>query len=158
MIRYAAHLQRAPSSFKFPVLLKFLKARKMAYGTNPRTFDDVIYTPYTYQHAPPRRTPSTARGAMRTGSDATVMGDLLGVLDESAAENDASQNGGIDKGKQRVLEGNNEGQMADVFIFKYGTVVIWGMTQADEQRFLSSMQASSTWLRMEAYAHPQKAI
>jgi hypothetical protein len=81
----------------------------MAYGTNPRTFDDVIYTPYTYQHAPPRRTPSTARGAMRTGSDATAVGDLLGVpelVDEAAAENAASQNGAIDKGKQRVIEGN----------------------------------------------------
>ena len=161
MVRYAAHLQRASSSFKFPVLLKFLKARKMAYETNPRTFDDVIYTPYTYQHAPARRTPSTARGAMRTGSDATVVGDLLGVpelVDEAAVENDAAQNGAIDKGKRPVLEGNIEDQMADVFIFKYGTIVIWGMTQEEEQRFLSSMQASSTWLRMEAYAHPQKAI
>lgn len=133
----------------------------MAYSTNPRTFDDVIYTPYTYQHAPPRRTPSTARSAMRTGSDATAVGDLLGVpelVDEYAAENGASQNGAIDKGKQRVLEGNNEVEMADVFIFKYGTVVIWGMTQAEEQRFLSSMQAPSTWLRMDAYAHPQKAV
>ena len=134
----------------------------MAYNTNPRTFDDIIYTPYTYQHAPPRRTPSTARGAMRTGSDATVTGDLLGVpelLDDATAENEASQHGAIAKGKQRVLlEGNHEEHMADVFIFKYGTVVIWGMTQAEEQRFLSSMQAPSTWLGMDAHAHPQKAI
>ncbi len=133
----------------------------MAYGTNTRAFDDVIYTPYTYQNAPPRRTPSTARGAMRTGSDATVVGDLLGVpelVDEAIAENGPSQNGAIDKGKQRVLEDTNLEQMADVFIFKYGTVVIWGMTQAEEQRFLSSMQAPSTWPRIDAHAHPQKAI
>jgi len=161
MIRYAAHLTHTPSSFKFPLLLKFLKARKMVYDTNPRTFDNVIYTPYTYQHAPPRRTAYSTRGAMRTGSDATAVGDLLGVpelVDEAVAENGDSQNGTIDKGKQRELEGNNQEQMADVFIFKYGTVVIWGMTQAEEQRFLSSMQAPSTWLRINAYAHPQKAI
>ena len=99
---------------------------------------------------------------MRTGSDATVTGDLLGVpelLDDATAENEASQHGAIAKGKQRVLlEGNHEEHMADVFIFKYGTVVIWGMTQAEEQRFLSSMQAPSTWLGMDAHAHPQKAI
>lgn len=98
---------------------------------------------------------------MRTGSGAASVGDLLGVpelVDEAAAENGASNNEDIDKGKQRVLEGINEVHMADVFIFKYGTVVIWGMTQAEEQRFLSSMQAPSTWLRMDAYAHSQKAV
>jgi uncharacterized Rmd1/YagE family protein len=119
----------------------------MAYGTNPRTFDDVIYTPYTYQNAPPRRTASTTRGITRMGSDSTAVGDLLGVpelVDEAVAESSASHNGPIDKGKQRVLEGDDEEQIADVFIFKYGTVVIWGMTQSEEQRLLSSMQAPST--------------
>jgi len=151
----------ASSSFKFAPLVKFLKARKMAYGTNPRIFNDVIYTPYTYQNAPPRRTPSTARGAIRTSSDASAVGDLLGIpelVDEAVVENGASQNGAIDKGKQRVLEGANEEQTADVFVFKYGTVVIWGMSQAEELRFLSSMQAPSTWPRIDAYSHLQKAI
>jgi uncharacterized Rmd1/YagE family protein len=98
---------------------------------------------------------------MRTGSGANAVGDLLGVpelVDEAAAEDAASNSGAIDKGKQRVIDGNHEEQMADIFIFKYGTVVIWGMTQTEEQRFLSSMQAPSTWLRMDAYAHPQKAV
>ena len=27
---------------------------------------------------------------------------------------------------------------AEIFIFEYGTVVIWGMTEAQEKRFLSS--------------------
>lgn len=79
---------------------------------------------------------------MPTGSDTTAVGDLLGVpelVDEAVSGNEASENGPIDKGKQRVLEGTNEEQMANVFIFKYGTVVIWGMTQTEEQRFLNSM-------------------
>jgi len=28
---------------------------------------------------------------------------------------------------------------AEVYVFSYGTVVIWGMTEAQERRFLSSM-------------------
>ena len=28
---------------------------------------------------------------------------------------------------------------AEIFIFEYGTVVIWGMTEAQEKRFLSSL-------------------
>ena len=98
---------------------------------------------------------------MRTSSDASAVGDLLGIpelVDEAVVENGASQNGAIDKGKQRVLEGANEEQTADVFVFKYGTVVIWGMSQAEELRFLSSMQAPSTWPRIDTYSHLQKAI
>jgi uncharacterized Rmd1/YagE family protein len=89
------------------------------------------------------------------------VGDLLGVpelVDEAIAENGPPQTGAIDKGKQRVIEDTNEEQMADVFIFKYGTVVIWGMTQAEELRLLTSMQAPSTWPRISAYAYPQKAL
>jgi Uncharacterised ACR, YagE family COG1723 len=133
----------------------------MAYGTNPRTFDDVIYTPYTYRNAPPRRLSSIVRSVTRASSDTTAVGDLLGVpelVDEAmvqngASQNGASQNGGVDKGKRRALESANEEEMADVYIFKYGTVVIWGMTQAEEQRFLTSVWVPSTWLCIDPYAY-----
>ena len=28
---------------------------------------------------------------------------------------------------------------AEIFLFEYGTVVIWGMTESQEKRFLSSL-------------------
>jgi uncharacterized Rmd1/YagE family protein len=68
------------------------------------------------------------------------MGDLLGLgedghLSEGETIARADRRG---KGRIRDFLGNTP-EIADIFIFKYGTVVIWGMTEEQEQRFLASM-------------------
>ena len=68
------------------------------------------------------------------------MGDLLG-LGEDGHRSDGDTVARVDgrgKGRIRDLLGDTP-EIADVFIFKYGTVVIWGMTEEEEQRFLASM-------------------
>jgi len=62
-------------------------------------------------------------------------GDLLGVPELAAA--DAATTGMAKrKGSKWDTAGTGE---AEIFLFSYGTVVIWGMTEQQEKRFLSSL-------------------
>lgn len=122
--------------------------------------DDVIYTPYVYDPTPPPSSPEMSRARHRLQT-----GDLLGIPE---LLEDGVQNGGADGDKHHAAdEDEDEGAQngdagrkgkdkrrkkssglskfrakpteAEIFIFKYGTVVIWGMTEQQEKRFLSSM-------------------
>jgi uncharacterized Rmd1/YagE family protein len=64
-------------------------------------------------------------------------GDLLGVPELAAT--DAVPAGAVPmkrKGSKWDTAGTDE---AEIFLFSYGTVVIWGMTEQQERRFLSSL-------------------
>lgn len=129
------------SAYNLDELPKFLKARKSTYQTDARILDDVIYTPYSYKHAPQKaRRPTSSTRSSRSRPSSPAMGDLLG-LGEDGHRSDGDTVAGADrrgKGRIRDLLGDSP-EIADVFIFKYGTVVIWGMTEEEEQRFLASM-------------------
>lgn len=147
--------------------MKFFNARRTAYHTNPRRIDDVIYTTYFYG-TPDRPPPATvvdvvnstpaagARGGgggkaiasvkwRSSGSDGetttttaverptrTATGDLLGVPELATADATPAKR----KGSKWDTSGTGE---AEIFLFSYGTVVIWGMTEQQEKRFLSSL-------------------
>jgi uncharacterized Rmd1/YagE family protein len=100
-------------------LMKFLNARRDAYRTDPKLIDEAIYTTYGYQPSPPP-------------SDAPRTGDLLGISELNAENPDS-------RPKKRKGKFYAESTEAEVFLFEYGTVVIWGMTESQEKRFLSSM-------------------
>ena len=132
--------------------MKFFNARRGSYHTNPRIIVDVIYTPYVYE--PPSAQPSAQSGThtrvhFQTPSShhQSRTGDLLGVPElapgkpgvdtqgQSGAEASAPADG---KGRKRSKFAETPTE-AEIFIFEYGTVVIWGMTEAQEKRFLSSL-------------------
>lgn len=110
-------------------LTKFFTARRSAYNTDPKLIDEVIYTPYKYDI-------TTSQPENRYQSPHPATGDLLGVPELHAEENGRV----IKKGKRKFDTTSTE---AEIFIFEYGTVVIWGMTEVQEKRFLSSMQVVS---------------
>lgn len=174
--------------------MKFFNARRIAYRTNPRQIDDVIYTPYSYG---PQDPPSSApdensvpsnggrlggggrrglqRGATsvkwrssgsdgetttatavetpnlevaRTGAPAptivsaseTVTGDLLGVPELATSDGMATATPPTAAAKRKGSKWDPIGTGdAEIFLFSYGTVVIWGMTEQQEKRFLSSL-------------------
>ncbi|TFK86074.1 DUF155-domain-containing protein [Polyporus arcularius HHB13444] len=134
-------------SYRFPELMKFFNARRGSYRTNPRIIVDVIYTPYVYE--PPSSAsnqPSTqSRVRFQTASShQSTTGDLLGVPElapdgqsGTEAEQQQQQDEGRSKKRSKFSETPTE---AEIFIFEYGTVVIWGMTEAQEKRFLSSLK------------------
>ena len=111
-------------------LMKFFIARKSAYHTNPKLIDEVIYTPYVYDPLP-----SAGQDQGKAAYDShSPTGDLLGIpeLREQFRVDDRPAK----KSKSKFDTTSPE---AEIFLFPYGTVVIWGMTEPQEKRFLSSM-------------------
>ena len=132
--------------------MKFFNARRGSYHTNPRIIVDVIYTPYVYE--PPSAQPSAQSGThtrvhFQTPSShhQSRTGDLLGVPELAPGESgpDAQGQSGAEASAQTNAKGRKRSKFAEtpteaeIFIFEYGTVVIWGMTEAQEKRFLSSL-------------------
>jgi uncharacterized Rmd1/YagE family protein len=129
-------------------LMKFFMARKTAYHTAPQLFDEVLYTPYSYDTKSPIE-------QSRPKVIATS-GDLLGVPELAPADGVAStelytsqldthsspeiytaqSNGKYSAGRPWT----EEPTQPEVFLFAYGTVVLWGMTEAQERRFLTSLK------------------
>ncbi|KAF8599320.1 DUF155-domain-containing protein [Ceratobasidium sp. AG-I] len=135
-------------SYKMDDLMKFFLARKSAYHTAPQLFDEVLYTPYSYDSKP-----SIDNSKPKPASNS---GDLLGVpelaptndvaspelytshLDtQSSPEIYAPQHG--DK-YTTTKPWSEEPTQPEVFLFAYGTVVLWGMSEAEERRFLTSLR------------------
>ncbi|KAI0317956.1 hypothetical protein OF83DRAFT_1163675 [Amylostereum chailletii] len=126
------------SSYNFQDLMKFFSARRISYHTDPRMIDDVLYTPYGYGHISSTQTPrqSRVRWQPSDGSETaagTSTGDLLGVAELIPEEQD-------DKGQKKKSKFDAPANEAEIFMFSYGTVVIWGMTEVQEKRFLSSLK------------------
>ena len=84
-------------------------------------------------------TPSWEAG--HTGAPApTPSGDLLGVpelaTDETTTTATPPTATAKRKGSKWDMVGTGD---AEIYLFSYGTVVIWGMTEQQEKRFLSSL-------------------
>ena len=130
--------------------MKFFNARRSSYHTNPRTIVDVIYTPYAYEPPPstPNPAPTQARVHFQAASShqESRTGDLLGVPELAPGQSDAEGDGhpgteAVQQDGKRIKRSKfaETPTEAEIFIFEYGTVVIWGMTEAQEKRFLSSL-------------------
>ncbi|KAG5337477.1 hypothetical protein C0989_009573 [Termitomyces sp. Mn162] len=109
-------------SYRMDDFMKFFNARRNAYHTNPKLIDEVIYTPYVYD-------PPIVDGDVDKNH---ATGDLLGI--PALRADDASTS------KARKIKFDTTATEAEIFLFDYGTVVIWGMTEAQEKRFLSSIK------------------
>lgn len=114
-------------SYLLPELVKFFNARRAAYQTDPKIIDDVVYTPYAYE-------PSSSSDVHPNRSNQT--GDLLGIPELNLPTVDESNAYPAKKKRSRFYAVPKE---AEIFVFGYGTVVIWGMSEAQEKRFLASM-------------------
>ncbi|KAF9523251.1 hypothetical protein CPB83DRAFT_799500 [Crepidotus variabilis] len=119
-------------SYRMSDLMKFFNARRNAYRTDPKMIDDVIYTPYVYD--PPSTTHENRQSYM-TSHPPT--GDLLGLPE--LRENSTVENEDANR-KRKISKFDTTAKEAEIFMFEYGTVVIWGMTEAQERRFLSSIK------------------
>ena len=130
--------------------MKFFNARRTSYHTNPRIIDDVIYTPYVYD--PPvsqQRQVHLQPDSHNEAGTVSETGDLLGVPELIPQGPDA--NGPAKSRRRSKFE--EKPTEAEIFLFEYGTVVIWGMTEAQEKRFLSSM-----WVILPAFTHAKLLI
>jgi uncharacterized Rmd1/YagE family protein len=140
-------------SYNLEGLAAYLSARPPAYRTHPRMFDtECLHTPYL-----PPPTNNTSAGhrspALKPHRHAVPEADLLN-LDNPSNPKPERRKTGFSKtpggrsrqpsngggGEETDDDEHDEEWVPDVFLFEYGTVVIWGMTEREEKRFLGSLQ------------------
>ncbi|KAI9830103.1 MAG: hypothetical protein M1826_005096 [Phylliscum demangeonii] len=157
------------SAYLLEALMKYLKARAKSRGAAPKLFDECIYTPYRYPDARdrvfdraarmmgagpavPSQTPTQTQDRRHSDSelgqmmDRTSPRDLIDFEEEegegqplpngrrSAREHDGGEVGGA-----HATDLDTDVHTPEVFLFEYGTVVIWGMTVLQEQLFLKEI-------------------
>ncbi|KAM5351467.1 hypothetical protein ACJ41O_004190 [Fusarium nematophilum] len=160
--------------YEMESLMRFLKGRGKARGANPKLIDECIYTPYNYPSKSTRSRDPVQNYERRhsTGGDAIEggpqRGDLIDLhsdgVDPEAQGHSNGRNGHANGNSSHITSGELSGSAVDdrdpigesnpdfdtqvhtpeVFLFDYGVVVIWGMTEAQEARFLKEISKFET--------------
>lgn len=151
------------SSYRMDDLMRFLKGKARLRGANPKRFDECIYSPYNYGEDGPVKVASSpvhegfADQRPRRFSDSAIEAqtelrqDLMDMHDGAGASL-------LENGESSVVDARPEPvhtesdpnvtttadfdilvHTPEVFLFDYGTVVIWGMTLQEERRFLKEI-------------------
>jgi len=123
------------NSYRMDDLMRFLNARRAAYHTNPKMIDEAIYTPYFY-----RPSDSSEDHHHRPSHQARThkpTGDLLGIPELRHEEEELD---GPRTSKKKSKFDTTDSEEGEIFLFEYGTVVFWSMTEPQERRFLSSLK------------------
>ena len=169
------------SAYRLEGLMKFLKGRARTRGTNPKQFDECIYSPYNYNHG----RSNANKGVAHDDMDATTLEASLSdterslvrerrysdseieveetrhqlreeLIDLQTSAGDTSLESGepslptptvpeLSQPEQspttrpNTLDFDTQVHTPEIFLFDYGTVVIWGMTLAQETRFLKEL-------------------
>ncbi|GAC93058.1 cytoplasm protein [Pseudozyma hubeiensis SY62] len=145
------------TSYRMRELTKWLNARRSSHQTNVLTFDECVYTTYTYKHVDEARglLPSNANGnsngkhrSHRDSTPATKTADLLGIpeLNSNSQSNPQEDGNGQNStttdsaAKRKRSRFSVDDIVPELFIMDYGTIVIWGMTLPEEKRFLRELR------------------
>jgi uncharacterized Rmd1/YagE family protein len=153
------------SSYKLDDVMRFLKGRQKLRGALPKRFDECIYSPYSYGTKGPEDVASTAvlggrpDQRQRRFSDSAIEVEHENerrrdnLIDLQAEDDMPVLNDNEDlEGAERppMIHADSDPQMEtpdfdvlvhtpEVFLFEYGTVVLWGMTLQEEKRFLKEI-------------------
>lgn len=154
------------NAYKLDDLMKFLRGRGRVRGAAPKLFDECIYTPYRYAREPKQSistfddhgdAPSTHRerrhsdGAIEAGANIEATRDDLMSFDDGG-KRDTPDRVTHPRTSEAVEDTEHAPELSvrdpdfdiqvhtpEVFLFNYGTVVIWGMTLKEEERFLKDI-------------------
>lgn len=161
------------ASYKLDDLMRFLKGKQKARGAVPKRFDECIYSPYNYGPKGPVDVASTSvhngfsEERPRRFSDSAIevehenerrRQDLIDLHEEGDAPDIGNDEAIEDSPRARrpsITHADSDPQMdtpdfdtqvhtPEVFLFEYGTVVIWGMTLQEEKRFLKEIAKFET--------------
>ncbi|KAG6353457.1 hypothetical protein INS49_005638 [Diaporthe citri] len=144
-------------------LMRFLKGpRGKAKGANPKLIDECIYSPFSYSskqaevglqqqtiHSNPvhpyERRHSTGEYATAAASEAgyPLTQDLIDLRQENQDYETQRDPFAAERGDESAMieaaDFDIEVHTSEVFLFEYGVTVVWGMTLAQEQRFLKEI-------------------
>jgi uncharacterized Rmd1/YagE family protein len=152
-------------SYKLDDLMRFLKGKQKLRGALPKRFDECIYSPYSYGTKGPVDVASTSllngptEERPRRFSDSAIevetenqrrRDNLIDLHDEGDAPNIGNDEEPERQERPSLTHADSDPTMEvpdfdiqvhtpEVFLFEYGTVVIWGMTLAEEKRFLKEI-------------------
>lgn len=148
------------NSYRLEGVIKFLKSRSKTRGANPRLYDECVYSPFDYQYEDKQKGaqlfhnagvngPHERRPSERRYSDSAVevedntihrREDLIDFRDEAGHAADANSEHAVTTTQsEQAFEIDITIHTPEVFLFDHGTVVIWGMSPAQESRFLSDI-------------------
>ncbi|CAN9252421.1 unnamed protein product [Alternaria alternata] len=153
------------ASYKLDEMMRFLKGKQKIRGAAPKRFDECIYSPYNYGSTKgPEDVSSTAvldgftEERPRRFSDSAIevehenerrRQDLIDLHEDGDAPEIVNEQA-IGPRRPSITHADSDPQMdapdfdtrvhtPEVFLFEYGTVVIWGMTLQEEKKFLKEI-------------------
>ncbi|OJD34898.1 uncharacterized protein BKCO1_2000047 [Diplodia corticola] len=144
------------SSYQMDALMRYLKGKAKTKGAAPKLFDECVYTPYDYNLGKKAVEQDAGQGPERqTGlperrhSDSAVeidgnteqrRVDLIDLQTDgdagSSIQPDPEDVVDSPSSRRDSIDFDTHVHTPEVFLFNYGTVVIWGMNLLQEQRFL----------------------
>lgn len=153
------------ASYKMDDLMRFLKGKARLRGAQPKRFDECIYSPYNYGRKGLEEVTSTSvrdghsEDRPRRFSDSAIevqaqserrREDLIDLNAEDDAPSISNGEGSDRPKRPEPMHADSDPSMdgvdldiqvhtPEVFLFDYGTVVIWGMTLQEEKRFLREL-------------------
>ena len=153
------------ASYKMDDLMRFLKSRIRMRSALPKRFDECIYSPYNYGKKGPENVTSTsvhgsfAEERQRRFSDSAIEVEAQSerrreeLIDMHTESGEFEIGNGEGSGRPRrpsqvhadsdpsleLPDFDTQVHTPEVFLFEYGTVVIWGMTLQEEKRFLKEI-------------------
>ncbi|KAH9976796.1 hypothetical protein BGW80DRAFT_1546725 [Lactifluus volemus] len=113
-------------SYRFDDLMRFFNARCTAYCTNPRKIDEVIHTTYSAGSDGETTAATAVESSDLTSHAGTTTGDLLGVPELTTSDTVAGVAPPATKRKGSSKWDTTSIGETEIFLFSYGTVVIWG--------------------------------
>lgn len=150
------------NSYRLEGVIKFLKSRSKTRGANPRLYDECVYSPFDYKYEEKQKGAQLFQPAVGNGhherrvserrySDSAVevedntisrREDLIDFRGEAGHAADVNSEHAVSttqSDSSEAFEIDTTIHTPEIFLFDYGTVVIWGMSPAQESRFLSDI-------------------
>lgn len=154
-------------------LMRFLKGRGKSRGANPKLIDECIYTPYNYVKSRPDPVQTYERRHSTGGEsidEAQRRNETLIDAQGDQRGHDFDANGHSENGHQHegdipdlsseevlgpglgdqtpitdaVPDFDTHVHTPEVFLFDYGVVVVWGMSESQEAKFLKEISKFET--------------
>lgn len=146
------------NSYRMEGVLKFLKGRAKTRGAAPKQVDECIYSPFDYDYLKKEKKAQQQKdAAVAAAAAAAEESQAQTTSDRRHSDSTLEVDGNNKQRREDLIDFQDERRpesteitsfedqikttvtTPEIFVFDYGTVVIWGMTPAQETRFLTDI-------------------
>ncbi|KAJ1970293.1 sporulation protein rmd1 [Dispira parvispora] len=115
------------TSYNTKTMFHFLQSRRAQRQTAPKFMDECLYSPYVF----PKINTGLSASRQDTLVDVTPADTVTGSNPTSQSEGDMHDMSHFDQIKDTLS--------SEIFVFDYGVIVFWAMTEEEEQRALMEL-------------------